>query len=163
MACADVLRLAGVDISGVSLSSMVRLALNVLIETAIKDGRVPRRDGFEYEQLLMPYKRSNIKTKVQVGQVLAHADKLRQGADMTMALGTLPGGELTDEGSKAAAKLRQQLSAEREAHGAHSAYKRDPRSLRRDELKFRSEQDPANMSAAEFRELRKLQKELAHA
>lgn len=173
MACADVLRLAGVDISGVSLSSCVRLALNILIETAIKHGRIPKRDGFEYEQLLAPYKRSNIKTKVQVGQVLAKADMLRVGADMPVALSTLPeSDELTEEeiqatrertlraleadDPKAAARLRRDLRG-----GEGTSRKRvDPRTLRRDELKFRSEQDPANMTSAEFRELRRLQTEL---
>lgn len=169
MACADVLRVAGVDIQGVSLSSLVRLALNVLVESAIKEKRIPDRTGFEYNELLTPFKRANIRTKVQVGQTIALGELHRAAADLPNALGSLPDGQLTNDEiatarSRTEAALRADGKSEREIKSIMGGGKRvDPRIFRRNELRAKSEADPANMSTAEFRELRRLDRDLASA
>lgn len=168
MACVDVLRAAGVDINGVGVSGLVRLALAVLIESAVKAKQIPDREGFEYLELITPFKRANIRTKVQVGHAIRMAELERESIDKPTALGVLPAGKLTQAEVEASRARTVRALAEDDPQAAASLDRKlrrrvDPRILRRDELRFKSEQDPANMSQKEFKELNKLTRELAAA
>ena len=167
MASVDILKAVGVDIQGVSVSELVRLAFNVLVESAIKNKQIPERDGFEYTELLAPFKRANLRTKVAVGQTIALAELHRAAAGLPPAFGSLPQPTtvLTDGEIEASrARTRAMLKADGKSDAQISKilpHKRvDPRKLRYDELRFRSEQDAANMSQREIKELRKLERDL---
>lgn len=146
--CVDVLAAAGVDVAGMSLSAMVRCALNILIESALAAGTIPRRDGYDYLNVIAPFKRANLRTKVQVGHTISLAENLRQGEDRTIALGTLPrprGSVVNGESALVQREGRNRLKG------------------RIQELQFKAANDPANMSPAEFKELRDLKAKAATA
>jgi len=152
MACVDVLEAAGVSVLGMSLSSMVRCALNILVQSALDAGSIPKRDGFDYNERIAPFKRANLRTKVQVGRTISMAEKYRAGDDATVALGRLPtpAAEMSEEERQDHdARVQQLLAGERAAKP-----KRGQGRLQ--ELAMKATVDPANMSPAEFKELKQL-------
>lgn len=178
-ACAAIVRAVAPTVQNLSLAQVVRIGLSTLVESAIKAGAIKEPDPFDYERDTSPYRRGSLARKVVTSQVMLSAQKQRASTDMPIALfGALPtpakDAPLTQEeitatrertlalieqdDPRTAAKLRRELAGAK----ASAVHKRiDPRKLRYDELKFRSEQDPANVSREEFKEMRRLQRELA--
>jgi hypothetical protein len=54
MACIDICKKAQVYIVGMSLAQVVRVALSGLLESARSSGVIPRREGFEYAEMVQP-------------------------------------------------------------------------------------------------------------
>jgi len=163
MACVDVLEAAGVQVNGLSLSGMVRCALNVLIQSALDAGSIPKRDGFDYNERIAPFKRASLATKVQVGHTLALAEKYRAGDDMSVALGRLPEVLVVTEEERrvraAAAKRGEDPVAALSEH----RMKRDRVGGRLAELAQKANTDPANMTPSEFKELKQLRAQAARS
>ena len=158
MACADVIKASGVQVDNMSLSLMCRVALMILVRSAMEQGQIEKRDGFDYSRIIEPYKRAPAKIRVRVAHTLNLAEMQRAALDMPTQLGVLP--------------LKQAplaVTEEDKARSARTLGKKnvrarvDPRKLRFDELKFKSEQSPENMEAREFKELRKLGRELGES
>jgi len=152
MACVDVLEAAEVSVPNMSLAQVVRVALSILCESARKQGIVPRRDGFDYTSMIAPFRRASLPAKVQVGHDILLAEKLRQGEDKTIALGTLPTGQRLAQGEVAS-----------EAPPERPRLVREKSKGRIQELQLKATNDPANMTPAEFRELRELKQRAASA
>jgi len=166
MACVDVLEAAGVSVSGMSLSSMVRCALNILVQSAIDAGSIPKRDGFDYNERIAPFKRANLRTKVQIGRTISMAEKYRAGDDATVALGRLPTPleplEIS-EGERSARLAAAKRGEDPVTAGAQFRMKRDRVGGRMAELAQKANTDPANMTPSEFKELKQLRAQAARS
>jgi hypothetical protein len=55
MSIIDVIALTGIDTTGMSFAAMTSLALSSLLETARQNGQVPTRDGFEFNEMMLPW------------------------------------------------------------------------------------------------------------
>jgi hypothetical protein len=62
MSIIDVIALTGIDTTGMSFAAMTSLALSSLLETARQNGQVPTRDGFEFNEMMLPWA-SGIRSK----------------------------------------------------------------------------------------------------
>ena len=81
MSILDVLGVTNQMIKGASFPALASLALSALLETVRKNGAIPTRDGFEYNDMMAPY----IGTR-RDGVKLAVADTIhRAGSEMRIA------------------------------------------------------------------------------
>ena len=176
MACADVIKASGVQVDNMSLSLMCRVALMILVRSAMEQGQIEKRDGFDYSRIIEPYKRAPAKIRVRVAHTLNLAEMQRAALDMPTQLGVLPLKQaplaVTEEDkarSRTAVEQALQADGQSDEQIARTLGKKnvrarvDPRKLRFDELRFKSEQSPENMEAREFKELRKLGRELGES
>lgn len=72
MAVVDVVNAAGVYTKGMSFASMVSLALSSLLQTMRDQDVIPKRDGFEYNELVQPYLGQNGK-KLEITKAMTAA------------------------------------------------------------------------------------------
>jgi hypothetical protein len=163
MVCVAITRLVmekrSTEIQNMSLAQAIRIALTELCEAAVTSGVVPAPDEYNYLEEIAQFRRASASRQgmaaaVQIGQTVLQAQLERVHSGGTAAFGKLQVGEPPepqDSGAVEARRLRAEMAQPR---------RRDPRALRYDELRFRSEQDPANMSAGEFREMKKLARAL---
>jgi len=59
MAAVDVVRKLGLVTSGISFAQVVSLALSAALESLRRNGTLPTREGFEFSELLQPFKYDN--------------------------------------------------------------------------------------------------------
>jgi len=65
MTVVDLVNKAGAFFHGMSLSSAVSLAMSIAYEELRKQGKIPRRDGFAYSEMLEPFTVNKKNTKVK--------------------------------------------------------------------------------------------------
>jgi len=172
MVCVEIAKRVAPAGAALSLAQAIRVGFTELCEAAIKCKAVAEPDPFDYEQSVASYRRASLPRKLQTSQAVMRVQMERVSAGGTAAFGAVTlnpdQGPLTTEDIEASHERTRRALTDDGKSPAQIARivprKRvDPRKLRFDELKFRSEQDPANMSAVEFKELRKLQRELSTA
>lgn len=121
MSVVDILDVIGQSKENLSFNAAAKIAFATLLESARQAGTIPRRDGFEYGEMLQPFERENLKNR---------AAKLL----------------LTKELSKPPRDDEPLLTPGKQA--------------RLLELRFKHEQDPANMDTGELEELSRLLSEV---
>lgn len=62
----DVMSKSGIDISKMSYSSIVSLALSAMLQGLRNGGTIPDRDGFEYQEMMEPYLRNGQGSKIKI-------------------------------------------------------------------------------------------------
>ena len=82
MGSIDVLKAAGISTFGMGLGMVARLALSGLLEAARKNEIIPRRDGFEYDQMISPYLNTSQASKLQVAEIVESAENHRVAFDL---------------------------------------------------------------------------------
>lgn len=93
MSCIDIVEKAGALREGMSITAVVSRALSICCETLREAGTIPRRDGFEYGDMIAPFLTENKHVKrarILVGHELALADVQAERADRPR-VPTLPG------------------------------------------------------------------------
>jgi len=55
MSVADIVRKLGFNYTGMSFSQACAIALSSLLETVRENGAIPRRDGFEFAEIMAPF------------------------------------------------------------------------------------------------------------
>lgn len=72
MTCIDVVHKVGRIGYGMGFAQLVSIALATLCETVRKDGAIPKRTGFEYAEMMMPWDADtrNTKSKVKLNKQL---------------------------------------------------------------------------------------------
>jgi len=71
MSCVDVCQKVGLVTRGMSFAQLVSLALSSLLETVRKDGAIPTRDGYEYNEMMAPWEGGkNTKVTVQLNRAI---------------------------------------------------------------------------------------------
>lgn len=78
MACVDIVNKVGANRDGISFAQVVTLALSSAIAAFKENGLVPDRDGFEYSQLMEPFKDQphiDRARKLQLTKVIQGMDK----------------------------------------------------------------------------------------
>jgi len=177
--CAAIVKAAGVELpGGTSLSGMARAAVNVLINSAIQCKLIPEPSGWEGVSEYMQYKRSYTpaqKGKTAYGFQMDQLRRMQAGMTPVNFGAALEPLVITDEDRRrnAEAVKRALMSgvvddepgatSPRPTTNARNARIRkriDPRKLRFDELKFKSENNAENMEPREFKEMRRLAREL---
>ena len=81
MGCIDVVEASNVQVPGMSLALVVRLALSGLLEAARVQGSIPKRDGFEYEEMISRYGGSKA-IKVKISNTMYAQNQQREAADI---------------------------------------------------------------------------------
>ncbi|HEX6826433.1 MAG TPA: hypothetical protein VF077_08970 [Nitrospiraceae bacterium] len=127
MSIVDVLDVLGVSKTNLSFAQATKLALSALLESARKEGLIPRREGFEYLTMMRPFEEVNLS---------ARAAKLR--------LTKLNNREPSD-GNGVPVPQRDAV-----------AQLPTSEQLRLNELLFKNTQDPDNMDEQELIELSSL-------
>lgn len=120
MSCLDVAKQVGYLKEGISFAEVVSIALRALLATVRQENIVPTRDGFEYSEMMAPYKDQ------------PHLDRALK-VRLTKAL-----------------KMHDIPAVVEEAVEHRRAR------IRFEELAFKSNTDPTNMSEEEVDELRRL-------
>jgi len=95
MGCIDVCKAAGVYVDGMSLSQIAKLALSGLLEAYRNAGVIPKREGYEYNQLVHPITASgNNAKKLQISTIVeaAQVARLSVGAPAFSGHLTAPSG-----------------------------------------------------------------------
>lgn len=92
MTCIDLCTQAGIVVDGMSLAQVVSQALKGACFAAREAGRVPKRDGFEYNEMLAPFRgypankgaRNTLgfQRRMSVGQQFYKDDQQREALDM---------------------------------------------------------------------------------
>ena len=157
-----------------SLAQCVRIAITELCEAAIKSKAIKEPEEFNYQQSIASYRRAPMARKVTAGQLAMQVSMERASATGIAALGGMSF-EPQDDGPLVITEEDRRRSAEAvkralasgavEESGATVARRTtrariDPRKLRFDELKFKSENNAENMEPREFKEMRRLAREL---
>lgn len=78
----DVMKAGGIDISKMSYSSIVSLALSAMLQGLRDGGTIPDRDGFEYAEMMEPYLRNGQGGKIKIANQL-----YRRAADGSVTAG----------------------------------------------------------------------------
>jgi hypothetical protein len=180
MVCVAITKMVAGDIPNLSLAQAIRIAITELCEAAVQAGLVAEPDEFAYLDTTASYRRSPVQHKMQTSRLVMRGQMERVSAGLSAAFsggklrlmpqgdGQGPDGHTRPPTADELAAHHERLVAQVEASDGRAAAEKlrkslrvDPRRLRYDELKFRSTQDPENMSPAEMKEMRRLQKELA--
>lgn len=91
MGCIDVCKAAGVYVEGMSLSQIAKVALSGLLEAYRNAGVIPRRDGYEYTQLVHPITAAgNNARKLQISTIVESAQVSRIGFGKSAVSNNLP-------------------------------------------------------------------------
>lgn len=149
MSAIDVVRKGGMQTEGMSLALVVKLAFSGAMEALREQGVVPRREGWEYGEMIAPFVRNTMARKVAIGQAYAEADMQRASVDMpavrpnVSAMRPRP-----SSGADEAPELNMQ-----------SVRKKAQAYLRHQELAFRLKNEPDNVTAEEHAELQTLEEE----
>ena len=138
LGCIDVCETSHVLTPGMSLAMVVRLALSGLLESARAAELIPRREGYEYHQMVAPLLQTGRNgKKLQISETIELAEVSRANNDLPASVVRLPRPVRAANGSGDTARdkfIRR--------HGA-----------RIDELNQKKEIDPDNWSEAEQAEL----------
>jgi len=120
MSCIDVAKQVGYLREGISFAEVVSVALRALLQTVRQQSIVPDRDGFEYSEMMAPFRDQ------------PHIDRALK-VRLTKALGlhTVPA-------------VVEETAEQKRAR------------IRWDELRFKKETDPDNMTTEENNEFTKL-------
>jgi len=90
MGCIDVCKAAGIYVDGMSLSQIAKLAISGLLEAYRNAGVIPKREGYEYNQLVHPIIASgNNAKKLQISTIVESAQVARLSMGKTAFSGTL--------------------------------------------------------------------------
>ena len=113
MAVADILGMVGVSPASMSMSGAASLALTVAFEELRSMGKIPRRFGYEYNELMQQFsKSSNMKEKLAKTNQIYH-DAMR-GARVTLS-GVVPAEADTPTETSAAGDLEREVTPLSEA------------------------------------------------
>lgn len=157
MGCIDLVKKADSNMPGMSTAMIVRLALSGLLESARRAGVVPRRDGFEFEQMIAPFDRQGHGRKMNITDVVEQHEADSRSMDytpvhinkMTHAL---------DTPVMSAKRLRSDGMTEEEFDAM--LMKKGRIMIRVQELRFKSTADPDNFDQTDSRELTSLESEI---
>lgn len=144
MTAIDLVQGAGLVVTGMSLAEVVRLAMSGLMQRARETGAAPNRDGFEYMQMLAPFKQGDphVKNDVHhrqralIAQKQARAEQEREAMDMP------PLGSIVSKQVQITHNIQQAKDPRK-----HTRFK---------ELVFKRRADQLNFSEAEQAELDQL-------
>ncbi len=136
MTCIDLVQKAGIHTQGMSLSQCISLALKGLAQGARNTGMVPKRDGFEYSQMVAPFLSQTTQVRKLHVAKLAEQEMVRREAF-----------DLPPQG-------------EQIANMAFNPTIRAEKMARMEELKFKRDADPINFSDEDRAELERLATEL---
>lgn len=166
MVCVAITKMVAPGATNLSLAQAVRVGLTELCEAAIKAKVVPEPDEFNYQATVADFRRGTMSRKVSAARTILEEQMRRVSMGQTAAFGGVSlerPTTIAEDRARSAAAVKRAL-AESEVVGTITAAptrKRvDPRKLRFDELKFKSEQDPQNMEPREFKEMRQLARAL---
>lgn len=138
MGCIDVCKVSDVVIPGMSLAQAVRLALSGLLESARKGSIIPRRDGYEYDEMIRPFMQGGRNgRKLQISKTIELAEINRVQSDIPSSIVNIPPAATSARN----VKLRRL-------------------GPRIDELNMKKDMDAENFTDADQMELDKLIKEL---
>ena len=104
MTAIDIIDLSQLNTLGMSLASVVKWAMVFAFESLRRNGTVPERTGFEYEQMVRRFSASRA-SKAAVGQALSMMEAQLQASDRGMklpdglAISQLFSGQLTEDES----------------------------------------------------------------
>jgi len=143
MSCIDIVQRSNITLSAASLDTVCRLALSGLLEAARIAGTVPRRDGFEYEQMISKYIGARQQGKLIALATVEDEEARRRAFDDTRAVVPVTHASFNaeDEFDKLIIKKGRLL-------------------VRSQELDFKYKADPENMSDEEQQERIRLHNEL---
>lgn len=82
MSCIDVLNNAKINTTGMSLAMVARLVLSALLEGCRVSGEIPRRDGFEYQEMIQPFVQTSQLKKLQIMSGIRNTEIARVQADL---------------------------------------------------------------------------------
>lgn len=143
MGCIDILKHANVDTTGMSLAMVTRLVLSAYLEGSRLDGTIPRRDGFEYSQMIAPFVHTSKAKKIQTTNAVLNTEialiKVDKPASQ-FALHVQP----SKDAPRAGHDIPMQLSPELEQKERRIMVKRG-------ELMMKQDADPDNFSQQEER------------
>lgn len=179
LGCIDVCRKAGYSPApGTSLAQIVKSALVILLGSARAANSIPERSGFEYAQMVEPYKQASHGRKVQMGHILGLAEFGAAAADRTAPhhqSGTIPFAtnvehpNLIDPREQAVRFPRARSSPQvqgfmEEAQKGNAPSANDVKWGKKmrawNELDIRAEHDPGNMLPDDWKRYTELSKEL---
>lgn len=124
MSCIDLVQRSGMNLKGASFSVIVSAALSTALESFRQSGIIPRRDGFEYGQMMQDYPlqpKENRARSFAIGKLMHSVGSEIQFPSVV----------------KASPDLQR-------------------KKVRCDELVFKQNNDPSNMTPEEQAELREL-------
>lgn len=145
MACIDVCKISNVYIQGMSLAQVVRLALSGLLESARAAELIPRRDGFEYNDMVSPLINTGRNgKKLQISETIKLAEVSRTNNDLPSSVVKIPIQRIVANGS---GSTPRDIFIRR--HGE-----------RMDEINWKIDNDAENVTQEERDELYKLVEQL---
>ena len=153
MTCIDLCQQAGIVVDGMSLAQVVSQALKGACFAAREAGKVPKRDGFEYNEMLAPFKgypahkgvrkTLGFQRRMSVGQQFYTDDQRREALDMD----PLAASAMTGLRAPAPAISSEEIRLTR----------------RKAELIMKKGADPVNWSEQEQSELDEIERKLSSA
>lgn len=91
MGCIDICKVSNVYIPGMSLAQVVRLTLSGLLESARAAEIIPRRDGFEYSEMIEPILATGRNgKKLQISNTIELAEVSRAAIDLPRSVVHVP-------------------------------------------------------------------------
>jgi hypothetical protein len=141
MSCIDCVQAAKAEMTGMSISAVIRRGMSIAMGTLRSNKVIPERDGYEYEQMVAPYDCRTGAEKITAGHLMVIADQNAEINDTPVpTLSTQT--NRTVGGSIVVTPREARLNREKI------------------ELLFRQEQDPLNFDEADQKKLEGISREL---